>query len=263
MKSKVIYIDHNGSDKKICEVARVSTQSKGEEIEGLINYLMRNGHLSPFEFCFIEYIIEMPIFVARQFMRHRTFKYAEKSMRYYRGNGDDINFYHFDDRPVDVWFDKVSYEYDVETSTYSEPLKEDYEYHLNGISLKTYQQNFENGIPSERARGCLTQSMMTTVRVQCDLRNLMHFLKLRLDKHAQLEIREVAKQMFDIFKEHFPISSSAFEKYILNTVTLNQKEQILLNHLIDNKYYKAEDYGMSENEFEQSLSKLREIEKLK
>lgn len=254
MKSKVEYINHYGDDAKVCEVARVSTQSKQKGVKELINFLIRNEHLSPFEFCFIEYQITMPIFIARQFMRHRTFKYAEKSMRYYKGNGEDIEFYHFDE-PIDYWFDEYSYNEQDDVTLY--------EHSVNSISLETYQQHIEKGVPSEKARSVLTQSMMTTVRVQCDLRNLLSFFKQRLDKNAQTEIRDVAIQMYEIFHKFFPITSQAFKDYILYSIKLSTKEQRLLVELIKNKFHntnKVSDFEMSENEYEQALTKFKFVE---
>ena len=108
-KSKVEYIGHYGSDAHIVEVARVTTGSEGNEVCGLLRYLMRNNHTSPFEFGMIEFSITAPIFVLRQFMRQRMFKYAEKSMRYTKTDGSDLEFFSFDGDKSGIGTDGVEY----------------------------------------------------------------------------------------------------------------------------------------------------------
>ena len=96
-KIKVTYVNHQGDDDFIVQTARITTESEGKQTRPLIRYLIRNDHFSPFEFCNITFDIDAPLFVMRQFFRHRTFKYAEKSMRYTKSDGSDLDFYHFDE----------------------------------------------------------------------------------------------------------------------------------------------------------------------
>ena len=98
---------------------------------------------------------------------------------------------------------------------------------------RKYQDLLKLGYKSEESRAVLTQSMMSTIRVQCDLRNLMNFFRERLKETAQKEIREVAQEMFFIMKEHFPLTTEAFEDYILNAVTFSKQELKVLRLFIN------------------------------
>jgi len=241
---KVTYLSHHGNDKYIAETARVSTQSKNLEVERFINFLVRSGHHSPFEFAQIAFEIECPIFIARQFMRHRIASYVEKSMRYYKGDGSDIEFY-----------DELN---EVNMSKNCEYLKGE------------YQLMLKHNISSQEARAILPLATMTVFRVQFNLRSLMNFLKLRLDEKAQYEIQELAEMMYKIFEQHFPFTAKAFLNYILDAVTFSANEmKILLWYFKEKKddehintirrLLKSENVAndLTKNESEEFLNKLK------
>jgi len=236
-KSQVNVISFQGNDDFICEIARVTTSSEKKNTKSLIRYLMRNQHHSPFEFCNITFEIEFPIFVARQFFRHRMFKYAEKSMRYYKGDGSDLKFYDFENEEILIT-------------------------KHNAKSLKNYQKLINKGYKSEQARAILSQSMMTKICVQCDLRNLMNFLRLRLDDKAQYEIRIIAEQMFNAMEKYFPITTEAFNDYILKSITLSKNEIDFLQYYSEKISFNLENLisfgfiGTELEDFENKLEKL-------
>jgi thymidylate synthase (FAD) len=206
----VRYIDHLGDDLRIVETARISykSPSKGEEADKkLLMYLHKNRHTSPFESCNITFNIKMPIFCMRQFVRHRTFRLNEWSGRYSELADE---FY-----MPDVWrvqddknkqgsleTDKEQTWHVINTGLAQEAFKNCY---------NTYQTLLSRGVAKELARVVLPVSMFTEVYVNVDVHNLMHFLRLRQDAHAQKEMRDVADAMAEIFKELYPWSYEAYQ----------------------------------------------------
>lgn len=205
-------IDIMGSDDSICDAARVTTSSEGKDNKGLINYLMKNNHMSPFEFAELQFRITCPIFIARQWFRHRAGSYAEKSMRYDKTH--EIEYYippeeRFPDD--DLW--KESTRYSKNQSTFEELISDNY--------------------PSELVRGILPQAMFTTFMFKCNLRNIFNFLEQRLNENAQYEIRELANLVANIVKEKFPLSYEAFEEHILHSIRLSQTQNKKLKQILE------------------------------
>lgn len=209
----VRYVDHYGSDSRIVEAARVSYDSPskgGEQDKKLLHYLYKNRHTSPFEQCSITFEIRMPIFVMRQFVRHRTFRLNEVSARY-------------TELPDDFFIPKEWRLQDTKNKQGSvTPENIDKDWHdINNMitayayatAWNVYKKLIARGVCREQARIVLPVGIYTKIYVNCDLHNLMHFLRLRLDSHAQAEIREFAQAMFDILKELFPWTAEAFVKY--------------------------------------------------
>jgi thymidylate synthase (FAD) len=210
----VRYVDHLGSDQRIVEAARVSygSPSKGpEQDEKLLNYLLRNRHTSPFEQCSITYNIKFPIFLMRQFVRHRTFRLNEWSGRYSELADE---FY-----TPEIWRlqDKAN-----KQGSFGSVGQND---HCTKLAERAFQQSYDayqallaNDVAKELARMVLPVGIYTEIYVNCDLHNLMHFLRLRLDAHAQKEIRDVAQAMRTIAAGLFPWTMAAFAKYRVVTI---------------------------------------------
>ena len=206
------YIDHLGSDTRIVETARVSygSPSKGPEADKkLLNYLYKHNHSSPFECCNITFNIRMPIFIMRQFVRHRTFRLNEVSARY-------------TELPDDFFLPEVWRQQDsVNKQGSIEVLDNDIWNLVNTqiaenvykVAYDGYKQMIANGVAKEQARIVLPVGIFTEINVNCDIRSLMNFLRLRLDSHAQKEAQELAQAMFDIMKDKFPWCSEAFRRY--------------------------------------------------
>lgn len=211
------------ADSAIVQAARVSYgegTKKITEDRSLIRYLLRNQHTSPFEMVEFKFHHVMPLFVARQWIRHRTASLNEYSARY---SIVKDRFYH----PSAGQLRKQS---KTNKQGGTEPLDEmtagDFSDYLDATEshYKEYQQLLDKGVARELARIGLPQTLYTEWYWKIDLHNLLHFLQLRMDDHAQLEIREYAKVMFDMIKPIVPMTIEAFEDYQLGAVTLTRLE---------------------------------------
>ena len=212
----VRYIDHLGDDLRIVETARISykSPSKGDEADKkLLMFLHKNRHTSPFESCNITFNIKMPIFCMRQFVRHRTFRLNEWSGRYSELADE---FY-----VPEVW--RVQDKKNKQGSLVEEGNTQGWHDDNTAIVESTHRQCYQNyqlllerGVAKELARIVLPVSMFTEIYVNVDVHNLMHFLGLRQDAHAQKEMRDIADAMANIFKELYPWSFEAYEEYQKN-----------------------------------------------
>ena len=207
--SDVILIDSMGNDLSIVGAARTSTgadKTKGyEKDKKLLQYLWKNNHHSPFEQVSFTFHVKTPIFVARQMMRHRTGKFNEASARYKV-------------MPLEFWTPETFRAQNLDGN--KQGSKGEVENQAAAFnSLKTAYQDaadaYENllhlGVAKEVARAVLPVGLYTEMVVTFDLRNLLHFIKLRADGHAQPEIQEVAWKMLSIIREIVPWTVGIFE----------------------------------------------------
>lgn len=207
----VRYVDHLGSDLRVLEAARLSykSPSKGDEADRrLLNYLFRMRHTSPFEQCNITFNIKMPIFVMRQFVRHRTFRLNEWSARY--SEMADEFYLPSEWRTQDTKNKQGS----------GAAVSSGASAHFSAVVSDLYERCYtaykgliDMGVAKELARIVLPVALYTEIYVNCDLHNLMHFLRLRQDPHAQQEIRDVANAMHKIALRLFPWTMEAFGRY--------------------------------------------------
>ena len=208
-------IDALASDNKVAMAAWVSNDMDSVErlddqarVKGLINFLYRNKHMSPFEHGIFTYKVDVPLFVAREFHRHRTASYNEVSGRYTEMKP---RFYAGDTARVqkgkmgNYYFEEA----DADTTAFYKQSK----YRSVKHSWTEYQERLARGIAKEQAREDLPLSLMTQFYVTMNPRNLMQFLTLRNDKHALKEIRDVAVQMETIFAEQMPYTHASYVKY--------------------------------------------------
>lgn len=218
----VRYIDHLGDDKRIVESARISyaSASKGDEADKkLLEYLYKNKHTSPFEMVKVTLNIKMPIFVMRQYVRHRMQNLNEISARY----TELPNEFYIPGtwRPQDtknkqgsivpdlLWDPVVNDGYScLPDTTASECLM-----HACEHAYKTYQAMLKAGIAREMARMVLPVNIYTEIYTTWDLKNLLHFISLREDSHAQYEIQVYGTAIKEILRVLFPWSIEAFEKF--------------------------------------------------
>lgn len=208
----VRYIDHLGSDQRIVEAARVSyhSASKGEEADRkLLSYLFKNRHTSPFEQCNITFNIKFPIFLMRQFVRHRTFRLNEWSGRY--SELAEEFFLPKEWRAQDTKNKQGSL-----GSVEAQASATDAASFAYTQSYEAYKVLLELGIAKEQARFVLPVGIYTEIYVNCDLHNLLHFLRLRQDGHAQSEIQDVANAMAAIAGQIFPWTFEAFSRFKFN-----------------------------------------------
>ena len=224
-KGFVRLVDFLGDDSRIVQSARVSygegTKSYRQD-KGLIDYLLRNDHTSPFEQVSFTFHIKMPIFVARQWIRHRTAKVNEISGRY---SVMESEFY------VPAAEDIALQSDDNKQGRQNDPVSVELAKKIQDIILteqekvyETYTKLLDMGLAREIARINLPLSLYTEWYWTMDLHNLFHFLRLRMDAHAQKEIRVYANAIFEIVKKITPMAAEAFEKHLLTGVALSGSE---------------------------------------
>lgn len=217
-------VDYMGSDGRIVAAARVSygegTKTVRED-QGLIDYLIRNEHTSPFEQVQLTFHVKLPIFVARQWIRHRTARVNEISGRY-SVMKDEFYLPTEESLRTQGTFNKQGR---AETAVSEEAAPEIVRDIREGQrdAYARYEAMLQKELAREVARIALPLSLYTEWYWQIDLHNLFHFLKLRLDHHAQWEIREYAKVMAGMTKAVAPLAYSAFERYELDTVRLSRE----------------------------------------
>lgn len=232
-------IDYMGADSSIVQAARVSyglgTKTVRED-KALIRYLLKNRHTSPFEMCEIKLHVKLPIFVARQWIRHRMANINEYSARYSILDGEfylplpeNIATQSKDNRQGRAGA--------VATKTARRVLdimrkdaQRNYDHYME--FLGTREEGDGAGIARELARINLTLNTYTQWYWKCDLHNLLGFLQLRTDPHAQLEIRAYAEKILDIVKAWVPFSFEAFDELRLGSITLSRTEIHILRALL-------------------------------
>jgi thymidylate synthase (FAD) len=222
-KGFVRLVDYMGGDERVVSAARVSF-GKGsttpERDAALINYLMEHEHTSPFEQVVLTFHVRLPIFVARQWIRHRTARVNEISGRYAKLPAD---WYVPEDWRTQDEVNKQGSLKDEDDVLDQIEITDDYNSACHrGVAV--YGELANDGVAREMARMCLPLSTYTEWYWQIDLHNLFHFLQLRMDEHAQWEIRQYAEVMMDIAQRVAPVSCAAFKKYVLDTVRVPKDE---------------------------------------
>lgn len=254
-KGFVRLVDYMGGDQRIVQSARVSygkgTKSVRQD-RGLINYLLKHQHTSPFEQVILTFHCKMPIFVARQWVRHRTARINEISGRYsvmekefYLPPKDQIRFQNEDNR-------QGRSQEEIPAELQQKVL--DLLLQANEKTYKDYEHLLDDNIARELARINLPLSLYTQWYWQIDLHNLFHFLKLRLDYHAQWEIQEYGKVIAEMTKAVAPMAYEAFEKHIVNAVTFSGEELAALKAKLSNQDHRLK--GLIKTEFEKKIKKI-------
>lgn len=230
-KGFVRLVDYMGSDERIVAAARVSYGASAKtfrENKMLINYLLMNDHTSPFEQVILTFHVKLPIFVARQWIRHRTARVNEISGRYSIMKEE---FYVPEAQVIAP--QSTSNKQGRSSEPFEEKEAKEIARMLNQVNKYCYQayhKLIDKNLAKELSRGVLPLNLYTEWYWQIDLHNLLHFLQLRLHPHAQYEIRQYANVMFEITKKVAPIAAEAFEAYKLNAVvTLSAEEAKLLS----------------------------------
>lgn len=191
-------VDKMGSDYSILKAARTSTgneASKGDKKDrGLIRYLYRHEHLSPFEFVSLQFHIRCPIFVARQWMRHRTFSFNEASARYKEFEWETFT-------PEEWRIQDIQNKQSSNGLADHQLLTTSMVHSTYDRSRKSYESMLGHGVAREQARTVMPVGQYTEFFASINLRNLLHFLELRMDSHAQYEIRVFADAIYEILTE--------------------------------------------------------------
>ena len=226
-------VDHMGSDRAIVQAARISygdgTKTVSED-RTLIRYLMRHRHTSPFEMCELKFHVRVPMDTWRQWIRHRTANVNEYSTRY--------------SIAIDAMQKTAPGDWRLQ-STSNKQGSEDPIGQVKGRGLSTserwlqaqsrevYQSRIQEGVAREQARKDLPLSTYTEAYWKIDLHNLFHFLSLRLDEHAQFEIRSYAQALSKFVEELFPFSWEAFLDYRLKAISFSRQELLALRKLLE------------------------------
>ncbi|GIT90896.1 flavin-dependent thymidylate synthase [Jannaschia pagri] len=254
-------IDYMGDDSAITQAARVSygrgTKAVSND-EGLIRYLMRHWHSTPFEMCEIKLHVKLPVFVARQWIRHRTANVNEYSARY---SILDREFYI--PAPDDLAAQSV-----VNNQGRGEALTGDEAQRvldwLRDDSTRAYDhyeamisQDGQQGLARELARMNLPANIYTQWYWKVDLHNLFHFLRLRADAHAQMEIRVYAETLCQIVKDWVPFAYSAFEDYRLGGAQLSARGVDCVRRMLAGQEVTQETSGMSKGEWREFMDVVR------
>jgi thymidylate synthase (FAD) len=261
-------IDYMGDDGAIVQAARVSygrgTRRVSED-RGLINYLMRHRHTTPFEMCEIKYHVKLPIFVARQWIRHRTANVNEYSARYSildnefyipapenlaaqsaanrQGRGEIIEG-EAARRVLDLLRDDAERAY----AGYTELLNED--------ESGAPREKSWPGLARELARMNLSLNFYTQWYWKTDLHNLLHFLSLRADPHAQYEIRAYAETMLQTVRRWVPLAHAAFLEYRLNAATISATALAVLRRMLSGEVVDQPSSGLSPREWRELMAVL-------
>lgn len=263
-KGFVRVIDYMGDDAAIVQAARVSygkgTKTVNDDT-ALIRYLLKHKHTSPFEMCEIKLHIKCPIFIARQWLRHRTAnvneysaRYSEMPYEYYTPNQQQVQPQsssnkqgrenHFTEATTNNIINQIT-----QTSENAFAVYKDL--------LNPLEDN--KGLAKEIARTVLPVNFYTEFYWKIDLHNLLHFLFLRSHNHAQYEIREYANCILNIVKIWVPITYQAFLDYTVNSKSFSGNELKILQAIINNnalQSIKPEDYGLSAREYKEFTNKL-------
>jgi len=239
-------VDYMGSDESIVQAARVSYgkgTKKMSEDRGLIRYLLRHQHTTPFEMCEIKLHLRVPMDTWRQWIRHRTANVNEYSTRY--------------SIAIDASQKTKSNEWRIQAKDNKQgsegffPIEigdklTDRESDLQNFAREIYQERLSLGVAREQARKDLPLSTYTEAYWKVDLHNLLHFLKLRMENHAQFEIRSYANVIGnEIVKKWCPITWEAFNDYVLNSLTFSYQENEILKKIYSGKKQEAIDIADS------------------
>ena len=253
-------VDYMGDDAAICQAARVSYGKGTKSVqndEGLIRYLMRHWHSTPFEMCEVKLHVKLPVFVARQWIRHRTANVNEYSARY---SILDREFYipapeHIAAQSVVNNQGRGEALTGAEAARVLDILKTDSERSYDNYQAMISDDG-QRGLARELARMNLPANIYTQWYWKVDLHNLLHFLRLRADAHAQYEIRVYADAICSVVADWVPFAYVAFEDYRLGGATLSETALECVRRMLKDEAVTQETSGMSKGEwreFEQLL----------
>ena len=259
-------VDYMGNDTSIVQAARVSYGKGTKKVNtdaGLIKYLMRHWHSTPFEMCEIKYHVKLPIFIARQWIRHRTANVNEYSARY---SILDKEFY----LPQQ---EHLAAQSQINRQGRGDTLKGEQAKQVLDLLKKDAEQTYNNyekmlnerydgrivdenkvGLARELARMNLTLNTYTQWYWKTDLLNLMNFLRLRVDDHAQYEIRAYADAMLDTLKKWVPTTYEAFMDYRVGGTEVSAKGKSVIQKLIRGEKVSIEQSGLSKREWNELMT---------
>jgi len=263
-------VDYMGNDSSVVQAARVSYGQGTKKVsadKGLINYLIAHRHTTPLEMCEIKFHIKLPIFVARQWIRHRTASVNEYSARYsivedefYVPKAENLSA---QSKINHQGRDETKVLNAAESKRVLEILKNDsvksYDHYLEMINqdeVGNIVDESKEGLARELARMNLPLSCYTQWYWKIDLHNLLHFLNLRADSHAQYEIRVYAQVMLDMVKKWVPYCFEAFVKHHKDGENLSKPALEVIKKMLNGEKVTQENSGLSTREWDELSKKL-------
>ena len=268
-------VDHMGSDSAIVQAARVSYGDGTKQVQddrNLIRYLMRHEHTTPFEMCEVKFHIKLPIFVMRQLVRHRTASMNEYSARY-----SVLTDEFYIPELEQIQKQSTTNKQGREESAWGFEEKRNVQHSFQRSFFNAYKEyenllgKDDNGLARELARSVLPVGGYTELYWKANLKNFLHMARLRMDPHAQWEIQEFARAMYDLVKPLFPEACQAFEDYQQNSMRLSKMEIDLVKRLLNKTTWldliedqRSEDgiakaYGLSKRELNEFKTKLLDL----
>jgi thymidylate synthase (FAD) len=259
-------VDHMGDDSAIVQAARVSYGNDGKEHNSssdrnLIRYLLNHDHGTPFEMVEFKFCVQAPMDVMRQWIRHRMANTNEYSTRYmeaidlcYSTHPREWRLQSKDNKQGSSGFAPPDHGHTLSAT----------EFEFHRLAKEVYQARLAGGIAKEQARKDLPLSTYTRLYWKCDLRNIFNFLRLRMDSHAQWEIRQYANAMYDLIKPIVPVACEAFEDYVLHAKKFSRMEMELIRELFhcvlvdsDGSVLTDKPSSMTDREWKEFLGKLQ------
>ena len=241
---KVELINSMGSDQFIVDCARVSygLENNGKTTD-LLYYLMEHDHSSPFEMAELVVKATAPLYIADQWKRHRTFSYNQISLRYTEAEKD--NFFIPETLRIQSKTNKQGSDGAVDNQDLCKLIM------LGSIqnSRENYDILLANGVAREQARGVLPTATTTTFICKGNLKNWLHFIKLRQHETAQEEIRWFADKIADMIAEKFPVTYDAFKKFKVDAVTFTQDQLAWIKSLANGNLLTQAESGLSERHY--------------
>ena len=268
-------VDHMGSDSAIVQAARVSYGAGTKQVQddrNLIRYLMRHEHTTPFEMCEVKFHIKLPIFVMRQLVRHRTASMNEYSARY-----SVLTDEFYIPELEQIQKQSTTNKQGREESAWGFEEKRNVQHSFQRSFFNAYKEyenllgKDDNGLARELARSVLPVGGYTELYWKANLKNFLHMARLRMDPHAQWEIQEFARAMYDLVKPLFPEACSAFEDYQQNSMRLSKMEIDLVKRLLNKTAWSdlledqrseegiAKAFGLSKRELNEFKTKLLDL----
>jgi thymidylate synthase (FAD) len=270
----ICLVDAMGDDAAICQAARVSygndnlaEQMSESKDRNLIRYLMSHQHTTPFEMVEIKFMVQAPMDCWRQWIRHRTANVNEYSTRYTEAIDacqttapDQWRLQASDNKQGSSGFLNAKGQGQPGNSSWDQvngtELSEK-EAWFQDVAKKVYDYRLACGVAKEQARKDLPLSTYTRAYWKCDLHNIFNFLRLRMDSHAQLEIRSYANAMYEIVKQIVPVACEAFEDYVLNAKKFSAMEVELLQQVWNNTNHSiTKPTKMTDREWTEFLKKV-------
>lgn len=262
-KGFVRLVDYMGDDSSIVQAARVSygdgTKTVNED-RGLIRYLLRHKHTTPFEMVEFKFHIKLPIFIARQWIRHRTANVNEYSGRYSEMK-DEFYIPELNQVRHQSTMNKQGRSEDVLDNLVAQQIVEKMS-NTQETLYSEYRELLDEGLAREIARINLPLSNYTEWYWKIDLHNLLHFLRLRIDHHAQYEIRVYGQAIAEIIKQIVPVAWEAFQDYHLNSIYFSRLEVEALKLIIKGDKIEDIDFeglGLKKREWNEFVLKMKDV----